>query len=79
VLSVCHCMFCGEKIVYDLHNNLGGVNVGIDHDTVKFAMESIRRWWNHWDKELYPNILCQRSSKLRFTLKYRVVTIGLSA
>ena len=31
--------------VYDLTNNNGWVNVGIDHDTAEFAVESIRRWW----------------------------------
>jgi len=41
--------------VYDLKKNLGWVNVGIDHDTAEFAVESIRRWWKHLGKELYPN------------------------
>ena len=41
--------------VYDLKKNLGWVNVGIDHDTAEFAVESIRRWYKHLGKELYPN------------------------
>jgi transposase len=41
--------------VYDLKKNLGWVNVGIDHDTAEFAVESIRRWWKHLGKGLYPN------------------------
>ena len=41
--------------VYDLSKNLGWVNVGIDHDTAEFAVESIRRWWNYLGRELYPN------------------------
>jgi transposase len=40
--------------VYDLKQNVGWVNVGIDHDTAEFAVESIRRWWKHLGKELYP-------------------------
>ena len=32
--------------VYDLAANTGWVNVGTDHDTAAFAVESIRRWWN---------------------------------
>ena len=32
--------------VYDITANEGWVNVGIDHDTASFAVESIRRWWN---------------------------------
>jgi hypothetical protein len=31
--------------VYDLTENQGWVSVGIDHDTARFATESIRRWW----------------------------------
>jgi DDE family transposase len=31
--------------VYDIAANEGWVNVGIDHDTAAFAVESIRRWW----------------------------------
>jgi hypothetical protein len=41
--------------VYDLSKNLGWVNVGIDHDTAEFAVESIRRWHKHLGRELYPN------------------------
>jgi len=40
--------------VYDLAANEGWVNVGIDHDTAEFAVESIRRWWAHMGKERYP-------------------------
>ena len=40
--------------VYDLKKNLGWVNVGIDHDTGEFAVESIRRWWKHLGQGLYP-------------------------
>jgi Rhodopirellula transposase DDE domain len=40
--------------VYDLMHNRGFVNVGIDHDTAEFAVESIRRWWNQHGKHLYP-------------------------
>lgn len=39
--------------VYDLVHNRGFVNVGIDHDTAEFAVESIRRWWQQAGKELY--------------------------
>jgi transposase len=40
--------------VYDLVHNQGFVNVGLDHDTAEFAVESIRRWWQQWGKALYP-------------------------
>ena len=41
--------------IYDLSKNLGWVNVGIDHDSTEFAVESIRRWWKYLGQELYPN------------------------
>ena len=31
--------------VYDLTANQGWVSVGIDHDTARFAVEAIHRWW----------------------------------
>jgi transposase len=40
--------------IYDLMRNTGWVNVGIDHDTAAFAVESIRRWWNEVGCAQYP-------------------------
>ncbi|GAC1359379.1 MAG: ISAzo13 family transposase [Ktedonobacteraceae bacterium] len=40
--------------VYDLGRNVGWVNVGIDHNTAAFAVESIRRWWNQQGRHQYP-------------------------
>ena len=40
--------------VYDLWRNEGWVNVGINHDTAEFAVESIRRWWDRMGKQAYP-------------------------
>ncbi len=40
--------------IYDQGQNSGWVNVGIDHDTAAFAVESIRRWWNTVGKQQYP-------------------------
>lgn len=40
--------------VYDLGRNEGWVNVGIDHDTAAFAVESIRRWWKAVGQSQYP-------------------------
>jgi len=31
--------------IYDVARDAGWVNVGVDHDTSVFAVESIRRWW----------------------------------
>lgn len=41
--------------VYDLLLNQGWVNVGIDHDTAEFAVESIRRWWYEMGIQLYSD------------------------
>ena len=48
----------GEAIpygVYDLTANTGWVSVGIDHDTATFAVETVRRWWRHMGRPLYPD------------------------
>jgi transposase len=41
--------------IYDLLQKTGFVNVGIDHETAAFAVESIRRWWQQVGKTLYPH------------------------
>jgi hypothetical protein len=48
--------------IYDLGRNTGFVNVGTDHDTGAFAVASIRGWWHHEGKRLYP-----RTKKLLIT------------
>ena len=40
--------------VYDLTANTGWVSVGIDHDTARFAAESLRRWWQQMGARGYP-------------------------
>lgn len=41
--------------IYDLAANTGWVNVGTDHDTAAFAVESLRRWWNSVGALGYPD------------------------
>ena len=41
--------------IYDIAANAGWVNVGTDHDTAAFAVESIRRWWNTAGAHSYPD------------------------
>jgi transposase len=41
--------------IYDMINNTGFVNVGVDHDTAEFAVHSIRTWWYEMGKERFPN------------------------
>ena len=40
--------------VYDMATNAGWVSVGVDHDTAEFAVETIRRWWYHMGRTVYP-------------------------
>ena len=41
--------------IYDIATNTGWVNVGTDHDTAEFAVESIRRWWQRRGRADHPN------------------------
>src|SRR5947209_10972916 len=41
--------------IYDVTADAGWVNVGTDHDTAAFAVESIRRWWNACGSQDYPD------------------------
>jgi transposase len=51
--------------VCDESHNLGWVNVGYSHETARFAVESIRRWWQGMGQALYPEadhiLLCADS------------------
>ncbi len=40
--------------VYDLTANHGWVRVGVDHDTARFAVETLRRGWQQRGRKLYP-------------------------
>jgi hypothetical protein len=40
--------------IYDPTNNTGWVSVGVDHETSKFAVRTIRRWWQVMGKKRYP-------------------------
>jgi hypothetical protein len=41
--------------IYDLGRDSGWVNVGQDHDTASFAVESLRRWWLSVGQGAYPD------------------------
>ena len=40
--------------VYDIESNEGWVTIGIDHDTARFAANSIRRWWMEMGQNRFP-------------------------
>jgi hypothetical protein len=48
--------------VYDLASNEGWVSVGITHDTARFAVASIHRWWTEMGAARFP-----RARKLMIT------------
>ena len=39
--------------IYDRLEKHGFINVGLDHDTAAFAVESLRRWWKECGSKLY--------------------------
>jgi len=41
--------------IYDVDRNVGWMNIGIDHDTAQFAVESVRQWWKHLGKKSYSH------------------------
>jgi hypothetical protein len=41
--------------VYDIINDDGCVNIGVNHHTVEFAVNSIRVWWNEMEHEKFPD------------------------
>ena len=42
--------------VYNILKKQGFVNVGIDHNTASFAVESIRRYWEQYGKQEYSRV-----------------------
>jgi Rhodopirellula transposase DDE domain len=47
----------GKVAPYGVDNltaNAGWVSVGIDHDTARFATESLKRWWSGMGSKVYP-------------------------
>jgi hypothetical protein len=41
--------------LYDLHLNVGYIQLGNSHDTGEFACDSFRHWWFTYGRQLYPN------------------------
>jgi len=40
--------------VYDVPHHEGWVRVGVDHETADVAVASIKRWWSHMGRVVYP-------------------------
>ena len=41
--------------IYDLQRNRGHLNLGLSHDTTRFACDSFRWYWNRIGKQCYPD------------------------
>ena len=70
--------------VYDLDRNVGWVNVGQDHDTATFAVESLRRWWAGDGAAAYPGadrllICCDGGGSNGYRLRLWKYELGLLA
>ena len=75
--------------IYDINMNNGFVNVGINHNTSEFAVESIKKWWVNIGKKNYQNtkelLICadsggsnaSRSKLWKFYLQKLVNKTGL--
>jgi hypothetical protein len=40
--------------IYDTERNLGHINLGVSHDTSRFAADSLEYWWQTYGKAAYP-------------------------
>jgi hypothetical protein len=64
--------------LYDVQRNRGHINVGVSHDTSRFACESIAYWWEQYGRQAYPRatsllLLCDgggSNSARRYVFKY---------
>ena len=68
--------------VYDLGRNVGWVSVGIDHDTARFAVATIRRWWRELGRKAYPSadtLLDHRRQRRQQRLAAALVEVGTAA
>ena len=41
--------------LYDVRLNIGYIQLGTSHDTSELAIESLRRWWLTYGRQLYPH------------------------
>ncbi len=84
-----HFFFSGPDVeqaipygIYDIARNTGWINVGVDHDTSTFAVESIRRWWKargHSDHPKATRLLITADAGGSNGYRYRVWKSELAA
>lgn len=64
--------------IYDLKRNVGHLNLGLSHDTSRFACDSLRHWWERYGRAAYPQatsilVLCDgggSNASGRYVFKY---------
>ena len=64
--------------IYDCKRNLGHINIGLSHDTSRFACDSIAYYWNNHGRAAFPNassimMLCDgggSNAASRYIFKY---------
>ena len=65
---------------YDVKRNLGHLNLGLSHDTSRFACDSIAHWWGTYGRPAYPDarrilLLCDgggSNASNRYVFKYHL-------
>lgn len=66
--------------IYETKRNLGHINMGTNHDTSRFACDSIARWWEKHGRIAYPQaasllLLCDgggSNASRRYIFKYHL-------
>lgn len=65
---------------YDVRRNTGHLNLGLSHDTSRFACDSLAAWWNRHGRPAYPDarrllLLCDgggSNASKRYVFKYHL-------
>ena len=65
---------------YDIKRNRGHLNLGLDHDTSRFACDSLGFWWQEHGRQAYPQarrrlVLCDgggSNASNRYVFKYHL-------
>jgi hypothetical protein len=66
--------------IYDANRNLGHLNLGLSHDTSRFACDSLGYWWETYGRFAYPQsrrilVLCDgggSNASTRYVFKYHL-------
>ena len=69
---------------YDIKRNLGHLNLGLSHDTSRFACDSLGFWWEMHGRSAYPHalhmlLLCDgggSNASNRYVFKYHMESLA---